>query len=127
MCATCVSHKLAMRALGGDLVRRRRQMELWDEHRKAQYCDRRVYWAVRAEAKLSPLVICIICDGMDQAEFAYPRSDSMKSKALEGFQRPRLHVNAVICHGREVLVGVSRADMRKNTDVTLELVAVALT
>ena len=36
MCATCVSHKLAIRALGGDLVRRRRQMELLDEHRKAQ-------------------------------------------------------------------------------------------
>ena len=92
-------------------------MELLDEHWKAQYCDRRVYWAVRAEAKLSSMVICIIGDGMDQDKFAFPRSDSMKIKALDNFQRPRLHVKVVICHGREVLVGASRADRPKNTHV----------
>ena len=128
LCATCVSHKLIIKQLSGDLLRRNRQIELFQQHKTAQYNDRRVYWAVRAEAMLCPLTICIILDGMDQGKFCVPRSESMmKSNSLEPLQRPRLHVNAAICHGRAVLVSVSPADFPKNTDVTIELVAACLT
>ena len=127
LCSTCVSHKLLIKQLSNDLLKRNRQVQLYEEHDNAQYMDRRVYWSVRAEAMLVPLTVCIILDGMDQGKFCCPRSEIMKSKSLEPLQRPRLHVNAAICHGRTLLVSVSPADFPKNTDVTIELVAACLT
>ena len=127
ICAVCCSHKLLIKQLGHDVVRRNKQIQLLDEHRRQQYLDRRVYWAVRANAGLTPTVVCLICDGMDQGKFGYPRHPCVKSKDLESLQRPRLHVNALLCHNQEVLVAVSRADFPKNTNVTLELIAHALT
>ena len=127
LCSTCVSHKLLIKQLSNDLLKRNRQVQLYEEHKNAQYRDRRVYWSVRAEAMLVPLTVCIILDGMDQGRFCCPRSEIMKSKSLEPLQRPRLHVNAAICHGRTLLVSVSPADFPKNTDVTIELVAACLT
>ena len=113
-CSTCIVHKLIIRQLGGDLVRRIRQIELLSEHRLDQYKDRRFYWGIRAEAALSPLVITLIIDGMDQSKFCCPRSEFVfKSKLLEGMQRPRLHVNALIAHHKFVMVAVSRADFPK--------------
>ena len=92
------------------------QIELLSEHRLDQYKDRRFYWGIRAEAALSPLVITLIIDGMDQSKFCYPRSEFVfKSKLLEGMQRPRLHVNALIAHHKFVMVAVSRADFPKKT------------
>ena len=128
VCSTCIVHKLIIRQLGGDLVRRTREIELLSDHRLEQYKDRRVYWGIRAEAALSPLVITVIIDGMDQSKFCYPRSEFVfKSKLLEGMQRPRLHVNGLIAHHKFVIVAVSRADFPKNTNVTIELAAHALT
>jgi len=126
LCATCVSHKLVIRQLGDDLIKRQRQVELLDAHRQEQYKDRRVYWAVRAEALLHPLTVVIIIDGMDQAKWCFPRSPAMKSKSLEGFQRPRLHVNAAIAHGKQVLVAVSPSDFPKNANVTIEIAMMVL-
>ena len=50
----------------------------------------------------------------------------MKSKALEGFQRPRLHVNAAIAHGKQVLVTVSPSDFPETANVTMEITAMVL-
>ena len=110
------------------MVTKNQQVLKLQEHRKAQYADRRVHWAIRAEAMLGGCWIVIICDGMDQAKFCYPRClDAMLSKMLEPCQRPRLHVNACLVHGSSSLIAISRADMPKSTNVTIELVAIALT
>ena len=126
LCSTCVGHKLIIRQLGDDLIKRQRQAEVLEQHRQDQYKDRRIYWAVRAEAMLHPFTVVIIIDGMDQAKWCFPRSPAMKSKALEGFQRPRLHVNAAIAHGKQVLVTVSPSDFPKTANVTIEITAMVL-
>ena len=101
-------------------------MRKLEGHKADQRRDRRVYWALRAEARLTPLIIVMIIDGMGQAKCAYPRHPHVKSKDLEAMQRPRLHVNGCIVHGREVLVTVSRADFPKGTNVTCDIIANAL-
>lgn len=101
-------------------------MALFEAHKQAQYRDRRVYWQVRAEAALSPRTVCLILDGMDQGKFAYPRATAMSSKLLEPLQRPRLHINACLVHSQDTLVSVSLADFPKNANVTIELIAIAL-
>lgn len=128
VCSVCTAHKLIIKQLGGDANQRNQQMLQLQQHRRAQFADRRVYWSIRAEALLGGCWIVLICDGMDQAKFAYPRClDSMQSKMLEPCQRPRLHVNACLLHGRSTHVAISRADMPKSTNVTIELIAIALT
>ncbi len=127
VCPTCVQHKLLIRQLGGDAIRRQKQVEAFQAHKEDQRKDRQVYWRLRAEARLDRTVVVLIIDGMDQAKFAYPRAECLKSKDLEGLQRPRLHVNGCIVHGHDVLVAVSRADFSKGTNVTCELIAHSLT
>ncbi len=120
-------HKLVLREISNDSVRWARQMNILNKHKIDQRRDRQVYWAIRAEARIYPFVISLIIDGMDQGQFAYPRHPFTKSKDLDGMQRPRLHVNGCLVHGHLVLVTVSRADFRKDTNVTCELIAHVLT
>ena len=126
-CPTCVKHKLIIRELGGDAIRRDKQLALFQQHKHDQYRDRRVYWNLRAQAWLHFYIIVIILDGMDQAKFAYPRAGFLKSKDFDSLQRPRLHVEGVIVHGHFVHVSVSNADFPTDANVTIELVAYALT
>jgi len=124
VCSTCVCHKLLLQQLSHDVVRRAKQMQAFEQHKQAQYEDRRVYWHIRAQARLQPdLFLSLIIDGMDQAKFSYPRHPHHKAKDLDPMQRPRLHVNGCIMHGLGVLVMVSRADFPKTTNVTCEITA----
>ena len=108
-------------------VRRDKQLQCFNEHKAAQFADRRVYWQVRSEAQLLPTIVCIIIDGMGQGKFAYPRSPCMKAKDLESLQRPRLHVNAAIAHGRQLLVTVAHADTLKDTNYNITMISNVLT
>ena len=128
ICSVCVCHKLLLQQCGHDAVRRAKLLQAFEEHKQAQYNDRRVYWHIRAQARLQPdQILSLIIDGMDQAKFCCPRHPHQKSKDLESMQRPRLRCNACIMHGLEVLVVVSRADFPKSTNVTCEIVAHMLT
>jgi hypothetical protein len=128
VCSTCVCHKLLLQQLSHDVISRAKQMRAFEEHKQAQYDDRRVYWHLRAQARLQPdVILSIIIDGMDQAKCCYPRHPHHKAKDLDNMQRPRLHVNGCFMHGLEVLVMVSRADFPKTTNVTCEIIAHMLT
>ena len=74
-----------------------------------------------------PTIARIIMDGMDQGKFAYPRSPCKKAKDLGSLQRPRLHVNAAIAHGRQLLVTVAHADTWTNTNYNIEMLSIVLT
>ena len=126
-CATCMRHKIVIRALAGDSVARARAASHFQEHKDAERRDRRVYWGIRSEARRTADVLSLINDGADQGKFACPRYPYALSKDLEGMQRPRLHVNACLCHGQEVLVTVSPPDFPKDSNGTCELIAHMLT
>ena len=71
--------------------------------------------------------LVIICDGMDQSKFCFPRHKIMKSKDFASFQRPRCHVVGMILHGRAILFAISDADLPKDASTHCELLAHALT
>ena len=127
MCATCVKHKLLIRGFAGHMAARRLQVEHYSAHLQSQYLDRLCYWDLRAQSRLrNSLEVTIIVDGADQAKFQYPRSDLFRSKDLQGFIRPRAHIAAALMHGRGILFTVSPADLRKDANASIELIACCL-
>ena len=70
--------------------------------------------------------VTLIVDGMDQAKFMWPRAEFMKSHQFDKYIRPRLHVTGLIAHGHFVMFAVSDADVRKSSNSTCEMLAIAL-
>ena len=124
MCATCLKHKLLIRAMCGHLLARKQQVQAYAAHLRAQYQDRLTYWDIRGVSRdRTPFEVCAIIDGMDQGKFAYPRSDLFRSKDLSGMNRPRAHIAASILHGRMVVFTVSPADLPKDANASIETTA----
>lgn len=127
ICATCVRHKLIIKSMSSHLRARQAQVELFAAHLRSQYSDRITYWDLRAQSRLrNHTDVLVILDGMDQAKFQYPRSDLWKSKDLQGLQRPKAHVTGAIIHGRGIVFAISPADMRKDANSSIELLAFCL-
>lgn len=127
VCATCIRHRLLLRHLCHDMAATIRQRAMFDRHLESQYRDRQVYWALRASSRLRSTTLCLIIDGMDQSKFCWPRAAYFSSHEFDGFQRPRLHVWAALCHGYCSLVTVSNADTAKGGSTTCEVIAHVLT
>ena len=131
-CATCLHHKLVIRELSNHIAARQKQTDLLAEHLMAQYRDRVSYWAVRGESRLgcsggSGGTLCCILNGMDQAKFSWPRSSLLNAKDLGTLQRPRLHVAGMLLHGHGIFFSVSHADHPKDSSLSAEFLAIALT
>ena len=123
-CATCVRHKLLIRAMNGHLKCRQDQVQQYAQHLNAQYQDRLTYWDLRGFARdKTPFQTIMILDGMDQGKFAYPRSDLFRSKSLAGFNRPRAHIAGCICHGRLIVFTVAASHMPKDANSCIETTA----
>ena len=127
MCATCARHKILIRSMAGHLRARQKQVEHFANHLKSQYQDRLVYWDLRAQSRLrNNLEVTIICDGMDQNKFLFPRSGLFRSKDLQSMTRPKAHVAAAIIHGHAVIFCVSPPEVRKDANSCVELLAYCL-
>lgn len=127
MCSTCLRHKMIIKSLTNHSKARQEQQRLFTAHLRSQYCDRLVYWELRARSRArSPFEVTLILDGVDQAKFTYPRSDVFRSKDLASVQRPRAHVSGLICHGRFILFTVSPSNVPKDANSCIETTAHAL-
>ena len=133
VCGTCVRHKLIIRNLGGDYVKRKLQTQYYHLHLRSQRADRGVYYARRALSRLKQICqdgkvhVSLILDGMDQAKFSTPRDERLdQSKEFEGV-RPRLHVVGVIVHGYFRQIYVTDPDVPKDSNLTCEILANVLT
>ena len=72
----------------------------WQEHLRAQYHDRLIYWSLRWASRAKMNVLTIIIDGMDKVKTAWPQYHSHRKPAyLESCHRPRVVLSAVLCHG----------------------------
>eukprot|EP00435_Cladocopium_sp_Y103_P026856 s1526_g6.t1 len=127
LCSICLRHKLLIREMSHHLKARNAQRSLFNLHLQRQYADRCEYWRLRSGSRLRSVEVCMIVDSMDQAKFAYPRSDVFRSKDLATLQRPRAHITGIICHGHFVLFSVSSQDFPKDSTTMIELIAHALT
>ena len=121
LCSICLRHKILIREMGGHLKARNAQRDLFNLHLQRQYSDRCEYWRMRAGSRMRSADVCLIIDSMDQAKFAYPRSDVYRSKDLATLQRPRAHITGIICHGHFLLFSVSAQDLPKDSTTMIEL------
>jgi Fe-S cluster assembly iron-binding protein IscA len=64
----------------------------------------------------------MIVDGIDQAKFRIPRV-LQKTHALDRLLRPALHVQGAWCHGFGYHLAVADADMPKDTNNNIEVIA----
>lgn len=116
-----------VRCLAGHLTARNVQQQYYFEHLQHQYSDRLCYWSARGESRHKGLSVTMITDGMDQAKYALPRTEIMRSKEFGQFQRPRLHISALIAHGWFIIFQVSPADLPKDSNSCIELISHSLT
>ena len=128
VCPVCVKHKLLLKVLSGDMSAFVKQQFLYSRHLQMQYVDRTVYWKARADSrKERSNKLVLICDAMDQQKFAWPRGSFLKSHDFDRFNRPRLHLLAVIAHGHGLYFGLSHMDTSKGASNTLDFLSYVLT
>ena len=116
-----------VRGLSSHLRARARQIELFHDHLRSQYADRVLYWEQRGYSRQRGGAVTIIADGMDQCKYMLPRHVVMKGKEFSTMQRIKLHVACAICHGRFCLFAVSLPNTKKDANMSVELLAHALT
>ena len=127
-CSVCVRHQTMIRLLSGHLNARNAQVLLFQERLRAQYADRLLYWQCRGISRLKGDHVCLIADAMDMNKFSIPRSAAvMKGKEFGTFQRVKLSVSLVLCHGRFALFIISLPGTRKDSNATCEIISHALT
>lgn len=125
-CGVCMKHKCLLRSLSAHINARQKQQEEYHRHLHSQYLDRLEYWSHRGRSRTGGNELLLICDGMDQAKFAFPRHKVLKSKDFSTFQRPRAHVVGCLMHGRGLLFFVTNPDLPKDSSTHIEIVAHAL-
>ena len=122
VCSVCTKHKLLIRCLGNSIRAQNKQRLLYERHLSAQYADRQSYWRIRGQSRAGPDTgtLSIIIDSIDQQKCAWPRSRRFKSKQLDSFERPRLHVIACIAHGHAALLYLGHSDVSQCGSTTVE-------
>lgn len=126
-CTECVKHKVLIASLGHHLAARRMQQSLLYAHLASQFRDRCEYWRKRGCSRSRGPEVIIISDGMDQGKFAVPRHPAMRAKQFDSWSRPRLHVAATIAHGWLLDFFVSEANLCKDSNTSIEILASTMT
>lgn len=126
-CSVCVRHRTMIKLLSAHMNARREQVLLFQEHLRAQYADRMIYWETRGVSRLKGDLVSLIADAMDMNKFSIPRSAAvMKGKEFQNFQRVKLSVSCVLCHGRFALFIISMPGTKKDSNSTCEIISHAL-
>ena len=137
MCDRCLALKKAVRTAMYPQARQQ-AVEQYTEHILLQWLDRQAYWhaqslslslrqalqSVRTFENLARSMsqACLIVDGIDQAKFRVPRV-LQKGHSLDKLPRPALHVQGAWCHGFAYHLAVADADMKKDTNNNIEVIA----
>eukprot|EP00439_Symbiodinium_sp_Y106_P064717 s3991_g10.t1 len=124
ICSTCTRHRLLISCLDSEAAKARQRL-LYERHLSDQYKDREVYWQARSQSRRREAtdLICVVCDSIDQAKFAWPRAKFLLSKQFDSFHRPRLHVTACLAHGYLANLFMSHSDVRQCGSTTVEILA----
>lgn len=116
----------------------------YTRHLLSQWLDRAFYWSQRALSRqwftqawqwgrkleqsiLGNSVLCIIQDGMDQSKLRVPRCGyNAVSKGMTKLYRPALHLIGTFAHGHKLRLSVTDEDLKKNSETSVECLALAL-
>ncbi|CAE7297739.1 unnamed protein product [Symbiodinium sp. CCMP2592] len=125
-CTQCLRHKTMISGLAHHLRARQAAQDRYFEHLTAQYRDRLQYWEARGRSQLRGTDLTIIIDGIDQSKFLVPRDPKLRAKCFDSFNRPKLHVSGAIIHGWAVVFAVANADLPKDANFCIEILAYCL-
>ena len=136
-CDECTHYKTALRS-NLTTAQRVEVMEELSKHLLANWFDRAVdsnltelSRTCRRMLEMGQLLISLArkfsewllrADGVDQAKFRVPRKAS-KTHAFEKLIRPALHVQGAWCEGFAYHLAVADADMKKDTNNNIEVIA----
>lgn len=136
-CTVCAELKRDIRAAKSPTCRQK-CLQAYTSHIMAQWLDRQVYYhamdlslslreALHAGQLLMNMALsisqmCVIVDGIDQAKFRLPRKLE-RCHALDRLLRPALHVQGIWAHGFGYQLAVADADMKKDTNNNVEVIA----
>ena len=99
----------------------------WQEHLRAQYHDRLIYWSLRWASRAYQNVLVLTIDSMDKAKTAYPQwRGHVQPGYLHSLIRPRTVLSAVLCHGWSTSVYLSPEEINHGADNWCELIARSL-
>eukprot|EP00438_Fugacium_kawagutii_P014325 Skav210906 [mRNA] locus=scaffold2900:307797:309425:+ [translate_table: standard] len=119
-------------------------VKLYSQHLLKQWADRAFYWNLRtisrnyfgqslhfnkrfAGSDIASSVLTIIQDGMDQAKLRLPKWGYGKlSKSATKLYRPATHLMACWLHGFRLYLYLSDEDVKKNSETSMETLALSL-
>ena len=122
-CFTC-REQLAGKTL--DKVAKMNVARNWQEHLRAQYADKLLYWGLRLASRQQAGMLCLICDAMDRGKTIFPKYSFSSSKLPPGLQqlhRPQLTLTAVIAHGWATCFFLADQYLSHGADASCEAIA----
>jgi len=103
---------------------RRQAAQELQEHHRAQYRDRLLYWNLRLASQCESDVLVIIIDAMDKAKFAWPRWPwHRRPHDLDDIIRPKMNFTAVLAHGYLGYLFMSSEVVSHGSDFCIEAIA----
>lgn len=140
-----VCHKLRQRIKNSvNKHTRAANVKLYSQHLLQQWADRAFYWNLRtisrnffgqflhsskrfAGSDIASSIVTIIQDGMDQAKLRLPKWAYGKlSKSATKLYRPATHLMATWIHGFRLHLYLSDEDLKKNSETSMETLALSL-
>ena len=99
-CDTCFDLKQKLAMKGPSYQQKMRWAQEFQEHNRAQYHDRLIYWSLRFASRIYANILVIIIDSFDKVKTKWPQYQHHRKPAyLEKHIRPRTVLSAVMCHG----------------------------
>lgn len=99
----------------------------WRSHLLKQWLDRAIYWSLRfASRSREANILTVIADSMDKSKWCYPKYHNYHRvpHELEGYQRPKLVLTAVLAHGFSTGVFVSDDEtIAHGASMTIEVIS----
>jgi len=123
-CTVCFKLQAVIADSAQSIECRRQAAKELQEHHRAQYRDRLLYWNLRLASQCDSDVLVIIIDAMDKAKFAWPRWPwHRRPKDLAEVIRPKMNFTAVLAHGYLAYLFMSSEVISHGSDFCIEALA----
>jgi hypothetical protein len=123
-CTMCFKLQGVIADAGQSIECRRQAAKELQEHHRAQYRDRLLYWNLRLASQCDSDVLVIILDAMDKAKFAWPRWPwHRRPHDLDDVIRPKMNFTAVLAHGYLAYLFMSAEVVSHGSDFCIEALA----
>ena len=125
-CEQCFEwrEKLASKTI--DRVTKMTFAKAWQEHLRAQYADKLLYWGCRLASRQRSGMLCLILDSMDRGKTCFPKYRFNSAKLppqLQQLHRPQMILTAVIAHGWATCFFLANQYLHHGASASCEVIA----